>query len=239
MDEWKLQLDQLRQQNKELRENNIRLEKQIHLQAQAQQQQYSENRLISPMTSPTLMTTTAEEEIVLPPPVVVVMDNNNEPLKSSRRKIKRQLEHLPLNDKTSFMPINLRAPDQTANCFIGSPTTSCSSTSSSSSSINGLDDVSQPYSQLTWPSSGSSSQTTTGDFDSSPYEYETANNSHLDFMNHSTTGAPGAQVLDDLCAVLQTRTRPEISSYELHQAYLMTTPSLPSSSSNMLMSRPY
>jgi hypothetical protein len=204
MDEWKLELDQLRQQNKELRENTMRLEKQIH------QQVYGDNKLISPITS----TTTLQDEIVIPPPVVVVMDNNTT-TKSSRRKIKQVQQH-PQKIQTSFLPVNLRAPDQTTQ--FGSPTTSCSS---SSSSINGLDDSNQ-YQQLSWPANND-------------FEY--------DFMNN--TSQQGGQVLDNLCAVLQTRQRPEISynmQQQQQQSYVMSlnsSSSSPNNNSNMLMSRPY
>ncbi|KAI9272281.1 hypothetical protein EDC94DRAFT_255716 [Helicostylum pulchrum] len=205
MDEWKTELDQLRQQNKELRETTMRLEKQIH-----QQQQYnSGDKLISPITSPAMSV-----EIV-PAPVVVVMENQ----KTTRRKIKQ--EESPHKIQTSFLPVNLRAPDQTG---YGSPTTSCSS----SSSIGGLEDqTNYGNQQLAWP-------TTSGtDFD--PYE------TNLDFISN------GGQVLDDLCAVLQTRQRPEInSSYatmqnQQQQNYVMSlnSPVVRSDTNTMLMSRTY
>lgn len=205
MDEWKTELDQLRQQNKELRETTMRLEKQIH--QQQQQQQYNTgDKLISPITSPAM---SAE---IVPAPVVVVMENQ----KSTRRRIKQ--EESPHKIQTNFLPVNLRAPDQTS---YGSPTTSCSS----SSSIGGLEDQTNYNNQISWP-------TTSGaDFD--PYE------TNLDFISN------GGQVLDDLCAVLQTRQRPEInSSYAMQnqqQNYVMSLNSavVRSDTNNMLMSRTY
>lgn len=185
MDEWKAEMDLLRQQNKELRECNMSLEKQIH-QQQQQASTMDQTKLISPIHSPNL---TAE---VIPAPVVVVMD---QPIvKSTRRKIKQ--EALTMQDKhqASFMPVNLRAPDQTN--FIGSPTTSCSS-SSSSFSINGLEDM--PLQAPTMYQSSQIPWTTPApnDFD---HHYDT----NLDFMS-------GEQALDDLFVILQTRQRPEIS----------------------------
>ncbi|EPB92244.1 hypothetical protein HMPREF1544_00813 [Mucor circinelloides 1006PhL] len=184
MDEWKVEMDLLRQQNKELRECNMNLEKQIH-----QQQQSSttanQTKLISPIHSPNL---TAE---VIPAPVVVVMDQPT--VKSTRRRIKQ--EPLAMQDKyqNSFMPVNLRAPDQTS--FIGSPTTSCSS--SSSSSINGLEDM--PVQAPTMYHSSQIPWTTPA-----PNDFDHQYDANLDFMS-------GEQALDDLFVILQTRQRPEIS----------------------------
>lgn len=185
MDEWKAEMDQLRQQNKELREHNMNLEKQIHLQQSPINFDQQKN-LISPIHSPNL---TAE---IIPAPVVVVMDQRT--TKSTRRRIKQEPNTLQNKYQTSFMPVNLRAPDQTS--FIGSPTTSCSS-SSSSSSLNGLEDIPlQPpiynSNQIPWTTP------TPNDFD-----YYDAG---LDFMS-------GEQGLDDLCAILQTQQRPEINNY--------------------------
>lgn len=219
MDEWKLELDQLRQQNKELIENTMRLEKQIHQQQQLPSSKNYNNKPISPITSPTLSTE------VVPPPVVVVMDNNNLIKTTSRRKIKQEVVSPPPQPhkiQTTFLPVNLRAPDQTG---YGSPTTSCSS---SSSSIAGLEDSQAQQYHMSWPTSSAA------DFD--PYE-----TNNLDFMSH------GGQVLDDLCAVLQTRQRPEInSSYATMQHqdnYTMssTSPTMVRQHDNqdILMSRSY
>ncbi|GAN03341.1 conserved hypothetical protein [Mucor ambiguus] len=185
MDEWKAEMDLLRQQNKELRECNMNLEKQIHQQQQPSSNAASQTKLISPMHSPHL---TAE---IIPAPVVVVMDQPT--VKSTRRRIKQ--EPLTMQDKyqASFMPVSLRAPDQTS--FIGSPTTSCSS--SSSSSINGLEEMA-----LQAPAMCHSSQipwTTPA-----PNDFEHQYDANLDFMS-------GEQALDDLFVILQTRQRPEIS----------------------------
>ncbi|KAL0144993.1 basic-leucine zipper transcription factor [Mucor lusitanicus] len=187
MDEWKAEMDLLRQQNKELRECNMSLEKQIH---QQQQQQSSttmnQTKLISPIHSPNL----AAE--VIPAPVVVVMDQPT--VKSTRRRIKQ--EPLAMQDKhqAPFMPVNLRAPDQAS--FIGSPTTSCSS-SSSSSSINGLEDM--PLQAPTMYHSSQIPWTTPA-----PNDFDHPYDANLDFMS-------GEQALDDLFVILQTRQRPEIS----------------------------
>lgn len=189
MDDWKIEIEKLRQENKELKENQMRLEKQIH---QQHSQQYNDNdKPISPLTSPAMSVE------VVPPPVVVVMNETTRRVKPSnnKRKIIKQ-ESSPTTPphkiQTTFLPVNLRAPDQTG---YGSPTTSCSS----SSSLAGLEEP-QYQSQLSWHSSSSR------DFDS----YDT----NLDFMSHG-----GGQVLDDLCSVLQTRQRPDINlSYPMqHQ----------------------
>lgn len=185
MDEWKAEIDQLRQQNKELREHNMDLEKQIH-QQQSSIDFDQQKKLISPIHSPHI---TAE---ITPAPVVVVMDQPA--TKSTRRRIKQEPLTLQNKYQTSFMPVNLRAPDQTS--FIGSPTTSCSS-SSSSSSLNGLDDMSlQPpaynSNQIPW--------TTPAPNDFNHYD------ASLDFIS-------GEQGLNDLCAILQTRQRPETNDY--------------------------
>jgi hypothetical protein len=160
MDEWKLELDQLRQQNKELIENTLRLEKQIH------QQHHHNSEPLSPVTSPS----------VVPAPVVI-LDNKK------RRTIKQ--EEQPHKIQTTFLPVNLRAPDQTG---YHSPTTSCSS---SSSSIGGLEDTSLSYhgGHMSW---------------------STSHHSDYDFM--PTISQQGGQVLDDLCAVLSTRSRPDINN---------------------------
>ncbi|KAK4509682.1 uncharacterized protein ATC70_006984 [Mucor velutinosus] len=186
MDEWKAEMDLLRQQNKELRECNMNLEKQIHQQQQQSPSTVNQTKLISPIHSPNL---SAE---VVPAPVVVVMDQPT--LNSTRRRIKQ--EPLTTQDKyqTSFVPVNLRAPDQTS--FIGSPTTSCSS-SSSSSSINGLEDMSLQAptlyhsSQIPWTTPA-------------PNDFDHRYDANLHFMS-------GEQALDDLFVILQTRQRPEIS----------------------------
>lgn len=184
MDEWKVEMDLLRQQNKELRECNMNLEKQIH-----QQQQSSttanQTKLISPIHSPNL---TAE---VIPAPVVVVMDQPT--VKSTRRRIKQEPLAMQEKYQNSFMPVNLRAPDQTS--FIGSPTTSCSS--SSSSSINGLEDM--PVQAPTMYHSSQIPWTTPA-----PNDFDHQYDANLDFMS-------GEQALDDLFVILQTRQRPEIS----------------------------
>lgn len=183
MDEWKLEMEQLRQQNKELKENQLKLEKQIH----QQQTKLNENdKPISPLTSPAM-----SDELV-PPPVVVVMNNNNTTTARSnssssnkkRRRIKQEsTTPSPSMTKihTTFLPVNLRAPDQTG---FGSPTTSCSS----SSSVTGLE---EPHYQasLAW-------NTPTGP------QFDTYN-----FMSHEA----GGQALDELCSVLQARQRPEIN----------------------------
>ncbi|KAL9546810.1 hypothetical protein MBANPS3_006481 [Mucor bainieri] len=198
MDEWKAEMDLLRQQNKELRECNMNLEKQIH---QQQQQQSStavnQTKLISPIHSPNL----AAE--VIPAPVVVVMDQPT--VKSTRRRIKQ--EPLTMQDKcqTSFMPVSLRAPDQTS--FIGSPTTSCSS-SSSSSSINGLEDM--PLQATTIYHSSQIPWTTPV-----PRDFDHHYDPNLDFMS-------GEQALDDLFVILQTRQRPEISHNYVNNSHTTT-----------------
>lgn len=205
MDEWKAELDQLRQQNEELRENTMRLEKQIH-----QQQYNTGDKLISPITSPSI------KSKVIPAPVVVVMD------KHTKRKTKN--EELPPSILTTFLPVNLRAHDHKV--IYGSPTTSCSS----SSSIGGLEDTKLYYShQMSW-------NTTTGsDFD----QYET----NIDFMSTNN----GNQALDELCGVLQSRQRSEISSpyasmqNQQHQSYAMqlSSPIVRNDSNDMVISRTY
>lgn len=215
MDEWKAELDLLRQQNQELRENQMRLEKQIHQQQQQQQQvQFgdfsSQDKLISPITSPALSI-----ELV-PAPVVVVMNpQQQQQTKNTRIKIKKEPSSSPHKILSSFMPVNLRAPDQTAGYHVSSPTTSCSS----SSSMNGLDEhhlQQQHYhSSHPLPNWNSSAPHTTG---LDPYD---SNQHHLDFMS-------GGQVLDDFCAVLQTRQRPDIhpttyASMVSTSSYVMST----------------
>lgn len=184
MDEWKIEMEQLRQQNKELKENQLKLEKQIH----QQQKKFNENdKPISPLTSPAMSVE------VVPPPVVVVMKNTNTTTARSnssntnnkRRKIKQEsTTPSPSMPKihTTFLPVNLRAPDQTG---FGSPTTSCSS----SSSVTGLEEPQYHQAGLAW-------NTPTG------AQFDTYN-----FMSHEA----GGQVLDELCSVLQTRQRPEIN----------------------------
>lgn len=184
MDEWKAEMDQLRQQNKNLKEYNMSLEKQIH-QQQSSIDFDQQKKLISPIHSPSLTTK------ITPAPVVVVMDQPT--TKSTRRRIKQETLKLQTKYQTSFMPVNLCAPDKTS--FIGSPTTSCSS--SSSSSLNGLEDMSLQ------PPTCNSNQV--------PWNIPTPNefdhyNTNLDFMS-------GEQGLDDLCAILQSRQRPEINNY--------------------------
>ena len=193
MDEWKLELDQLRSQNRELRENTMRLEKQIH-------QHYAGNNNnttpLSPITSPAM---SAE---VVPAPVVITVDSIKRH-KPTKRKVKQE-SLSPQQIQTNFLPVNLHAPEQVG---YRSPTTSCSS---SSSSITGLDDR-QYKGQMSWPTSHHT------DYD--PYE-----STDMNFMSS------GGQVLDDLCAVLQTRQRPEIhSTYTMQQNYAMNVP----------ISRPY
>lgn len=128
MDEWKAELDQLRHQNQELRENTMRLEKQIHHQEYA-----SGNKMLSPITSPMV------KSEVIPAPVVIVMERDN-----NKKKTKTS-EELPPTTHTSFLPVNLRAHDHKV--IYNSPTTSCSS----SSSIGGLEDAKVHYSQqMAW-----------------------------------------------------------------------------------------
>ncbi|KAI8641439.1 hypothetical protein BD408DRAFT_444387 [Parasitella parasitica] len=190
MDEWKAEIDQLRQQNKELRQCNMRLEKQMH---QLNSLDFEQQELISPIHSPSL----AAE--IIPAPVVVVMDQPT--MQSARRRATQEPQTLR-KYQASFMPGNPKAPDHTS--FIASPTISCSS-SSSSSSFNGLEDVSvqqatyQPD-QIPW------STPTPSNFD----HYAAS----LDFMS-------GGQDLDDLCAILQARQRTE-NSYNYSSDYNTT-----------------
>ncbi|CAO3617915.1 unnamed protein product [Mucor hiemalis] len=185
MDEWKLEMEQLRKQNKELQENQLRLEKQI----QQQQKKCNENdKPISPLTSPAMSVE------VVPAPVVVVMKNASNTRRSpssscsnKKRKLKQESNtpspSMPPKIQTTFLPVNLRAPDQTG---FASPTTSCSS----SSSLAGLEEPQGHYQTgLAW-------NTHTGP------QFESYN-----FMSHEG----GGQVLDELCTVLQTRQRPEIN----------------------------
>lgn len=120
MDKWKLEMDQLRHQNKELVENSIRLEKQIHQQQQQiRHLETTSNGNISPVTESNVE--------VIPAPVVVYMDAPTTKMQNSK-----QQEQL-------FSPINLKAPEHTN--FASSPTSSYSS--SSSSSLNGYEDFSK------------------------------------------------------------------------------------------------
>jgi hypothetical protein len=147
MDEWKQEMEQLRHQNKELVENSVRLEKQIH--QQQQQIRHLENTNTS--NSEVLVESNTE---IIPAPVVIYMDE-------SKGKQRDQL----------FLPINLKAPEQTS--FASSPTSSYSS--SSSPSLNGYDQ----YNNLFW-----SNESYETDFDLLPSDNknQALNNLYADLL---------------------------------------------------------
>lgn len=230
MDEWKIELEQLRQQNRELKENSMRLEKQIH-----KQHSHDLNQPISPITSPSL----ASACVVVPPPVVVMMDSCQEQQPQQRTNKRRVIKQEPSPHKiqTTFLPVNLRAPEQTG--FISSPTTSCSS---SSSSIAGLEDSQQHlqqihlnnhyHAQMSWNSNTGSNQ----EYDSSSYD----NTNNLSFMSNSSSNSRSDQILDDLCSVLQARQRPSINtSYDSMQTSYSIRHEAENINSTLLMSRSY
>lgn len=103
MDEWKMELDQLRRQNQELRENTLRLEKQIHQQ---------KHPILSPMHSPCV------KSEVIPAPVVMVMGEHY-PYQQEKKT----------SPKSST---NYSHTDSMTKVVYHSPTTSYSSSSSSS-----------------------------------------------------------------------------------------------------------
>ncbi|CEP10236.1 hypothetical protein [Parasitella parasitica] len=177
MDEWKAEMEQLRQQNKELREYNMNLEKQIH---QMNSLGFEQQKLVSPIHSPSVATE------IIPAPVVVVMDQPT--VKSAGRGVKQEPQTLYNEFQASLMPATLGSSDHTNS--IGSPTTSCSS----SSSFNGLEDVQHAAYQP----------------DQIPWSIPVPNNfdhyANLDFMS-------GGQDLNTLCAILQTRQRTETNRY--------------------------
>lgn len=126
MDEWQQEMEQLRHQNKELVENSLRLEKQIH-QQQQQINHLEKNNSHENVSSSE--SNSCASEVIVPAPVVVYMDP---PTIKKQNPAKKQHQE---EEQLLFLPINLNAPEKIH--FASSPTSTYSS--SSSSSFNGYE----------------------------------------------------------------------------------------------------